>query len=172
MRDHKRTISRPKLIAVILICLWMGTVFTFGLGYSHASISREQAIEMEAIYQSCRIFKRYSTQHSAVLYFSGLEPMSIDVSCLNSSLVNELDKLTAGKTIHFLVHPNSNTILELEVDGKTLMEFEDSMESITRSRYAFHILGLIFYAALLIAGIQWLIRHRRKRRNQKKRRIK
>lgn len=61
MRDHKRTISKPKLIAVILICLWMGTVFTFGLGYFHASISREQAIEMEAVYQSCRISKRYPT---------------------------------------------------------------------------------------------------------------
>ena len=172
MRDQKRTISKPILIALILICLWMSTFFTFGLGYSHASISREQAIEIKAVYQSCHISKRYPTRHSAVLYFSGLKPLSIDVSCLNSSLVNELDKLTAGTTIHLLVHPNSNTILEMDVDGKTLMEFEDSMESITRSRYAFHILGLIFYAALLIAGIQWLIRYRRKRRNQRKRRIK
>ncbi len=163
MRERKETISTSKLILLLLISLLMGTVFVFGKGYWHASISREQAISKEASYTSCHNLFNRPSRYGLTLYFSGLEPMQIDASCINESFLNEMKLLPAGEKVRLLIHPNSNTILEMEADGNTFLQFESCMECLTLSPYCFQGMGIAMYIIFFAAAIKLLRNYRRKR---------
>lgn len=71
----------------------------------------------------------------------------MDDSCSTSALLEQLDGIPTGTQIHLMVHPKSKNVLQLDVNGNILLEFQDAQNRIWREALFFGVLGLLMYAA-------------------------
>jgi 4-alpha-glucanotransferase len=69
----------------------------------------------------------------------------IDGVCINDTLLKSIDNLVPGIELSMIVHPNSNTIMELHADSRVLLEFQNTSEKLTGEATGFMGLGLFCY---------------------------
>lgn len=121
----------------------LGSVFTFGMQYWNSDIKREDALRVEATYEKCAISRHRS--RGAVVYFTDNDPLSIDSACINDDLREALDGLEKGTGAIMLVHPNSDTILDMRVGGEYILDFADTQRKLKGENTGFLILGIFMY---------------------------
>lgn len=155
---QKRT-SMTKLEALILLIagLLMGTVFTFGVQYANAPIAREDAIRTTAVFSSYAEQKNRGHVNEIILRFEDHEQLYIDGACTGEELRDSIQAFSPGTELSMLVHPNSNTILELRSGGSVWLEFEDSTEKLSGEAKGFLVLGLVCYALAACGLLRLLI---------------
>ncbi len=146
--ERKDRIWRRGLVfggwVLLFVCLWIGTVMTFGTHYWKKDISREEAVATEATYQSCR--KRYSSTPVEILIrFSDLEQQDINGSCASDALYQQIKSLEPGTRVSLLLHPNSATILEFRVGDTVLLDFDSTIKALRRDVTGFTVLGVFVY---------------------------
>lgn len=146
--ERKDRIWRRGLVfggwVLLFVCLWIGTVMTFGTHYWKKDISREEAVATEATYQSCR--KRYSSTPVEILIrFSDLEQQDINGSCASDALYQQIKSLEPGTRVSLLQHPNSATILEFRVGDTILLDFDSTVKALRREVTGFTVLGVFVY---------------------------
>ena len=74
-----------------------------------------------------------------------------------------MENLQPQEPITLLIHPNSDTILELSCESGTLMAFDDAAQRVAGDTLLFTVLGILMYAAAL-GGLYALIRQWRKKK--------
>lgn len=150
MKTKNSPISKGNAIFLLLAGLFMGTVFTFGMHYWNAPIDQKDAIHKEATFDSYKekTGKRNSTKEICV-YFLDSEQLYIDGECVNDLLRNELSVIDAGTKVALMIHPNSDTILDMRVNGNIILEYYDVQEKLSAEKDTFLVLGIILYAMAL-----------------------
>lgn len=137
----------------LIIGLLLGSVFTFGMKFWNAPIEREDTIYVEATFEEIKIWGGRNGTKGGIVRFIDHDQLYIDSSCLSNELINDLKKLHTGSIITLLVHPNSNTILEMKSEGRVLLKFQDSTELLDSTSNLFVILGIFtYFCAALGAG--------------------
>jgi len=146
MRIRKIPKMSPVGTAVlfIIVGLLLGSIFSFGTKYWNAPIEREDALYVDATFEEIKIRGR-NGRRGAVIRFLDHDQLSIDSSCISSDLISDLNNLQRGDRVTLLVHPNSNTILEMKSGGKLLMRFDDSVDMLDSTGYLFVIIGIFMY---------------------------
>lgn len=163
MRARKLpNMSKKTTVTFILIVgLFLGTVFTFGTKYWNAPIEKSDATYVEATLDEIKVRR----QKGAVVRFTDYEVLDISASCLTNKLEENLEKLSGGDRLILWVHPNSNTILEMRWGGKVLMNFDDSMEKLQGNNFTFGVLGLIMYGCAAISAVSLTVEYIKRKKH-------
>lgn len=139
----------------------MGTVFTFGMQYWNAPVTKEESIHTTAIYESYATQREQGRVKEIIVRFKDHEQLYIDGVCINDKLLRSIDHLAPGIEMAMIVHPSSNTILELHADNQVLLEFQNTSEMLTGEATGFMGLGLFCYVLSACGLISLLFRKRR-----------
>lgn len=87
-----------------------------------------------------------------------MPPLYIDGACVGNNVLNDLESLPDGATVNMLIHPKSDTILEIKQGNNTILPFEDAKKNIKSETIAFSILGILIYI-LATVGLASLIKN-------------
>ena len=145
-------------IPLSLVGLLLGSIFTFGMSYWNANVSREEChkIHTEYItYTGIRYSKRPTALKEILIDCENNARYYIDGISITSSLLDKLALLDQHEQITLLVHPHSNVILEFSTETDMLLTFEDTLVRLGSEKIGFLFLGAFMYlcAALSIYHI-------------------
>lgn len=165
MKKRKNKISRGESLLLVIIGLFLGTVFTFGNQYWNADVKQSDTVQKEAIFASYReIFgKGYNTK-GIYVYFLDYDQLYIDGTCVNEKLRADLNDIEPGTRVTLMLHPNSDTILDMRIEEYVILEFDTTQDKINKESDAFFVMGLIHYA-MAIYGIANLIPRRKRKQD-------
>lgn len=148
---HYRKKSSPSMqqaIFFLVIGLLLGTVFTFGMSHWNEEIPRESCkyIETEFLdYHERHSLGKPSHIKEIMIDCSNGERYFIDGVSINKELRNAVKNLSEGERIRLLIHPNSDTILELSCNEGLVLEFKDTIKKLGQEKNGFGILGVVMY---------------------------
>ena len=158
---NKSPMAKGEAWFLLIAGFIMGTVFTFGMQYWSAPVTKEESIHATAIYESYATQREQGRVKEIIIRFKDHEQLYIDGACINDRLLNSIDSLVPGTELSMIVHPNSNTILELHADNQVLLEFQNTSEKLTGEATGFMGLGLFCYVLSACGLISLLFRKRR-----------
>jgi len=158
---NKRPMTKSEAWFLLIAGFIMGTVFTFGMQYWNAPVTKEESIHTTAIYESYATQREQGHVKEIIVRFKDHEQLYIDGVCINDKLLRSIDNLAPGIEMAMIVHPNSNTILELHADNQVLLEFQNTSEMLTGEATGFMGLGLFCYVLSACGLINLLFRKRR-----------
>ena len=161
MRQFKDMTEGEKIVESIF-GLVLGTIFIFGMGHWNAPVTRAEARDVTATFSSFQESRKRGEVREIILRFDDHEQMYIDRLCIDEALCGEIEALAPHTVVRLLVHPNSNTILEMTVGETTLLNLEESVEKLSGEVYGFRALGCVCYV-LAIGGLVQIIMSNRKK---------
>lgn len=147
VKKRKKRISKGEALLLVIIGLFLGTVFTFGNQYWNADVKQSDAIKKEAIFDSYKetFGKRHSTK-GIYVYFFDCDQLYIDATCVNEKVRADLNNIESGTGVTLVIHPNSDTILDMRIGEYVILEFDNTMDKIKKEMNAFFVMGLMLYA--------------------------
>lgn len=146
---------------LLIVGLLMGTIFTFGMQFWNAPIAEQDAVTDIAIFASYDIrHGRSGSTKEIVVRFEDRDQLYIDGVCVTDALINQLKAIQQGDEVMLTIHPNSNTILELQYGNKLLLEFDQTTKKLTNEATGFTGLGILCYLAA-IAGLLCILNRKR-----------
>ena len=147
--------SRGEAWFLLIIGLFMGTIFTFGMQFWNAPITEQDAVTDIAIFASYDIrHGRSGSTKEIIVRFEDCDQLYIDGVCASSTLINQLEAIRPGDEVRLAIHPDSNKILEMLHGNQTLLEFDQTTKMLTNEATGFGVLGILCYVAALIALVQ------------------
>lgn len=161
MRQFKDMTEGEKIVESIF-GLVLGTIFIFGMGHWNAPVTRAEARDITATFSSFQESKKRGEVREIILRFDDHEQLYIDRLCINEALCGEIEALAPHTVVRLLVHPNSNTVLEMTAGETTLLNLEESVEKLSGEVYGFRALGCVCYV-LAIGGLVQIIMSNRKK---------
>lgn len=96
-----------------------------------------------------------------IVRFEDHEELYIDGVCINEELRDRIHNLEPGTELSLIVHPNSNTIMELQIGNSVLLEFQNSYEKMASEATGFVGLGLFCYVLSACGLISLLFKKKR-----------
>ena len=134
-------------IALFIIGLFLGSIFTFGMHYWNGDVAREDCSEVNAGFVSYTCIKsnRRPTDIKEIQIDCENNSYFIDGVSITASLLDKLSTLDKHTKIKLLIHPNSKTILEFSTDSDKLITFDDTIEKLGNEKIGFYFLGLFMY---------------------------
>lgn len=148
-------------IGLLVIGILLGSVFSFGMQYWNAEVTRESCTFIETrflSYDEIRQPKRPMEIKEIAIECTNGERYFIDGASINTELRNDLSTLSAQERITLLIHPNSNTIVELSNERGNLLMFEDTINKLDGEATGFLFLGIFMYFCSLV-GLYYTVSH-------------
>ena len=155
MKKSKK-MTKSEAFFMLIAGLIMGTVFTFGMKYWNGPITQDEAQQVTATFSSAKETTRRGHVQEIIVCFDDHEQLYIDGVCIDSELRDSISEIMPGTVIAMIVHPNSNTILAMEVGTTRLLEFHDSVQKLTSEASGFMYLGIFCYIMALM-GVGYFI---------------
>ena len=125
----------------MIIGLFLGYIFLQMPG-NNAKIMRSEATYYAATLQVCDVNQRNGRIHSIGLTLADTEKLFVHQVCASQTLADELSAISRDTEMILLVHPKSHNILEIQVDGNILLEFERSQKLLENNANGFGVLGI------------------------------
>ncbi len=166
MKRTHNEISQGRAIFLLLAGLFLGTIFTFGMRYWHAPVSREDCTQVNTEFVSFRERTRRGSIQLIYIDCANGQRYELDGACISQPVLEGVENLQPQEPITLLIHPNSDTILEFSGESGTLMAFDDAAQRLARDTMLFTVLGILMYAAAL-GGLYNLIRQWKRQRSRK-----
>lgn len=161
-RKKPKRLTVWESIFLITAGLILGIAFTFGMPYWSGPVSRDEAIPATATIQS--IEEQYGQRHhlkEVRVEFQDRDPLYIDGSCARSDLLEALRQISTGTAVSLRIHPNSNTILDMQVDGISLMDFEQSVKTLNTETTGFMYVGIFCFLTALVGLVNLYLQRKR-----------
>jgi len=156
---NKMTLGQAILFLIIGAIL--GTVFTFGQHYWNAPIDREDAISVEAEYFSYTRKFLHPESHDVGIKCKTENPnyvkYYIDESCVTYDILDFVHNLEKGTTLEMLIHPNSDTILSLTINGEEILNFDEVQNNLDFTNVGFLCLGIFMYALAVCGAVRLIV---------------
>ena len=157
---RKQKVRIPKWAAwfLAIVGVLLGTVFSVGMHYWESSVSKEDAIHIEADFSSYeKLYSRGGVKEIKV-YFQDRKPLFIDGTCCSQRVQNKLKGLKSGTILQLYVHPHSSTLLEIKTDSDSILLFEESIEKLSSEVNGFLFLGVFMYVCAGYGIIKLLLK--------------
>lgn len=161
MHQFKDMTEGEKIVEAIF-GLILGTFFIFGMGYGNAPVTRAEARDITATFSSFQESKKRGNVEEIILRFDDHEQLYIDRLCIDEALCAEIEALAPHTVVRMLVHPNSNTVLEMTVGETTLLNLEELVGKLSGEAYGFKVLGCVCYVLAIGGLIQVIVSNRKK----------
>lgn len=156
MRKIKKRMSKSDAYVLLIIGIILGNVFVFGQSYWNKTIEPNEAFQACATYISHKESIRRGNTKGIYVSFSDYDKLYIDTVCVNDKLRMQLDEVKEDTKVQMLIHPNSDTILDMRTSDKTFLDFHDVMKKLESEKEFFFILGIGCYFVALIGLIRLL----------------
>ena len=150
----KKKMTLEQAILFLISGIIFGTVFTFGQQYWKAPIQRDDAIpvQSEYSYHTNKIIRPDS--HAINIHCSDGEIFVIDAHCVNNNILDFADTLAEGTKLDMLIHPNSDTILSLTVNGEEILNFDNVQDDLNYANSGFLFLGIFMYILAICGAVR------------------
>ncbi len=139
-------------------------MFVLGELHWNKTVTRDECISKVATYESYD--KDYNSKSVSIsqiiLHFTDYEQQAIDGVSITDELVDSIEKLPINSKVSILIHPNSDTILEMTINGDVLIEFDDTMSKIARERNTFVVMGGLLYISAFVSAIKLFTMRKKK----------
>ncbi len=155
-------------ILFIVIGLILGSIFILDMRYWNAPIDREDAISVEATFDSFIERESRGKSKGITISFSDYDQQFINTSCVTDDLRNDLKQLAKGDNLILLIHPNSQTIWEIRTEKKTILSFAYTQNTLRQENIGFGILGTFMYFGAAIGLGSLLMRWIRTKKEKRK----
>lgn len=129
----KQTIADPKkrfLFGVLMVVICIGCYF---VANSFFGVTRESCLQVDATFDQCKSRSSQTSQGSITYYLTFEDhdnEYTIHPSCEEGHLIEDLLDLRSGAAVRLLIDESSQTIYELEVNGKLWLAFDDAKKQI------------------------------------------
>ena len=163
----RKKMTLEQAILFLVIGLILGTVFTFGQQYWKNPIDRKDAISVEAEYSYHTRKLLRPDSHAVSIHCSDGEIYSIDAHTVTNDILDYLDTLETGTKLNMLIHPNSDTILSLEVNGERILDFDEVIDDLKSANIGFLSLGIFMYLFAVYGAVRLIVIAIRKYKNIK-----
>ena len=140
----------------VVIGLFLGYIF-MQMPKWNAEITRDEATHIAGYYQACDVSYRKGRIHSISLILSNTDKLFIHQTCASEALVESLSAIPQDTEITLLIHPNSHNIMEIEVNGEILLDFEHSQELLSNNASGFFFLGIGMIAIAIYCAVNLII---------------
>ena len=141
------------VIGMLIIGIFLGNIFTFGMQFWNSDVERESCTLIETqflSYEEIRQPKRVTEIKEIAIDCSNGQRYFIDGVSINSEITTALSKLHKQENIALLIHPNSNTIVELTTESDTLLKFNETIKKLGGEATEFLFLGIFMYFCSLV----------------------
>lgn len=141
------------VIGMLIIGIFLGNIFTFGMQFWNSDVERESCTLIETqflSYEEIRQPKRVTEIKEIAIDCSNGQRYFIDGVSINSEITTALYKLHKQENIALLIHPNSNTIVELTTESDTLLKFNETIKKLGGEATEFLFLGIFMYFCSLV----------------------
>ena len=148
-------------IFLLIVGLFLGSVFTFGMQYWNSKVTREECTLLETkfiSYKEIRKPKRPMEIKEIAIDCVNDERYFIDGVSINTDLRNALSELSEQQKISLLIHPNSNTIVEFATENGNILAFNETIRKLGGEATGFLFLGLFMYFCSLV-GLYYIAFH-------------
>ncbi len=148
-------------IGLLLVGILLGSIFTFGMQHWNREISRDSCTLITTqflSYNEIRQHKHPTKIKEIAIDCANGETYFIDGTSINTKLRNALTAMSEQEHITLLIHPNSNTILELSTERDKILVFEDTIHQLDNETTGFLLLGIFLYICSLVSLFH-LFRH-------------
>lgn len=135
-------------IFLLIIGLLLGSVFTFGMQHWNRKVAKQDCELVETgfvSYEEIGKPARPSAIQKIAVDCTNGNRYFIDGVSVNQKLRDDLSKLSAQENIVLLIHPNSNTIVELSHGDDDLLTFVDTIHKLRDEATGFLFLGIFMY---------------------------
>lgn len=170
MRKRKSDPMPLKLaIFMLVVGILLGSVFTFGMQYWNENVTRESCTVLKTQFLSYDEIWHYKPTVSIVeiaIDCADGNRYFIDGVSINTELRNKLALLSKNESIALLIHPNSNTIVEISSNYGSLLTFDETINKLDGEASGFLFLGVFMYFCAFV-GLYYVIFHVIRRKNQK-----
>ena len=140
----------------LVVGLFLACIFLQMPG-DNAKITRAEATYMVGSLQACNVNYRKGHLHSIGLILSDMDKQFVHQVCTTSALADTLSALPVDTEIMLLVHPKSHNILEIQVNGNILLEFEHSQELLERNASGFGVMGIGLIVLSIFCAVNIII---------------
>ena len=140
----------------MLIGLFLGYIFLQMPG-NNAEIPREKATYLVGTLQECDVNYQNGRIHSIGVMLSDQDKQFVHQVCASKALADDLCAIPKNTEMLLLVHPESHNILEIQVNGETLLEFDRSQELLANNAGGFGILGIGMIVLAVFCGVNYVI---------------
>ena len=140
---------------VIIGGIIIGTVFCFGMPYWQGNVDMYETNAVRDYFDEYTI--NYSTKgniKNVRVRLTNQESYKIDSSCINGSLLENLQKIKHGSQIDIFLHPRSNYVMQLSTKDNELLSFETSRKQMGEEAIGFVYLGAFMYIMAVICAIK------------------
>jgi len=162
----KRMTQHERAVFLLAVGLILGTVFIFWVGYTNAPITKEQAVAAAAHFESYEIsYGKYSRVVEVVIRFTDHEQASVDGSQANHDFMEKIRQISPGTQVEMLLHPHSNTVLELMHGEEYLVSCEYAIREVETERKIGMYVGIFMYLLALIGAAKLIELRKTKRDN-------
>ena len=71
-------------------------------------------------------------------------------------MLQKFNLLPSGTEVKLIIHPNSDTVLDMRTDDSVLIEFDESIDILSLENKGFMILGIIMYLGSVFGLIYFI----------------
>ena len=155
--SKNESLSLGQSVLLLVIGVFLGCVFTFGMQYWNQEVTRDNCTIVETQFIDYRITKNRSANREVVLNCSDSKRYFIDGELINSELKNNLSRLKTNDEITLLIHPSSDSVVEFSAGDVTLINFDEAIDKLGNEATAFLYLGVFMYLCALLGLVNVLL---------------
>ena len=154
-------------IALLVVGILLGSIFSFGMQYWNKEVTREECVKIQTQFLGYKEDLRKGHINQIIIDCTNGERYVIDGGSVNSKLQNYLSKISPNEDITLLIHPNSDTIVEFSTSFETILIFSETIDKLGGEATGFLFLGFFMYFCSLV-GLYYIVCHGRKKWKCKK----
>mgnify|MGYP003313449190 CR=1 FL=1 len=76
---------------------------------------------------------------------------------VNNNILDFADTLAEGTKLDMLIHPNSDTILSLDVNGENILDFDEVIDDLNSANIGFLCLGILMYLLAFCGAVKLIV---------------
>ena len=149
----KHSVPLGAAIFLLIVGLFLGTVFTFGMQHWNAEVPREACMQIETQILDHKVKPVGRTGASELIYIECANGERNDIDSVSSTaeLQRALTALPEDEKVTLLVRPNSSAmVVGIYTESETLLDFDEAIEKLGGEAAGFLFLGLFLYLVALI----------------------
>ena len=140
--DTGNSFIKGTIIAFICLSLFGAAVFV-SEPFRNQKIDRENAIMLSAVFDSAdQVYGKHGVLY-VDLEFQDADTQMVANCCLGYGLEEKLESIPAGTRMQLLIHPDSGNVLQIQVEGETLLEFDYAQDQLWREACFFPVVGIL-----------------------------
>ena len=147
--SKNESLSLGQSVLLLVIGVFLGCVFTFGMQYWNQEVTRDSCTIVETQFMDYHIIEGRRGIREVAVDCVDAERYFIDGVLVNSELKNNLSQLMTNDEITLLIHPSSDSVVEFSANNLTLIKFDEAIDKLGNEATAFLYLGVFMYLCAL-----------------------